>query len=44
MTESAGLLAITLICGLFADSLLTRHKLRDLTERVRDLERAARDQ
>ena len=32
--------AIILICGLFADSLLTNHKLKDLTKRIKDLEKA----
>ncbi len=35
--------AIILICGLFADSLLTRQKLKDLTERIKDIEKAMRD-
>lgn len=29
-----------LVCALFADSLLTRQKLKDLTKRIDDLEKA----
>ena len=35
--------ALILVCGLFADSILTRQKIKDLTERIKDLEIAMRD-
>ena len=38
--EGAGLVAIILICGLYADNILTKDKLKKLTERVEDLEKA----
>ena len=40
--ENAGLIGIILICGLFADSLLLRQKIKDLTESVEDLAKAQR--
>ncbi len=39
MEEHAGLIAIILICGLFADSLLMKQKVKNLDERVERLER-----
>ncbi len=39
MEEHAGLIAIILICGLFADGLLMKQKVKKLNERVERLER-----
>lgn len=36
--EHIGLIAFILICGLFADSLLTKQKLKELSERIKNLE------
>lgn len=43
MIEYAGLIAIILGCGLFADGLLTKQKVKHLTERIGDLEKAMRE-
>jgi len=43
MIEYAGFIAIILGCGLFADSLLTKQKVKNLTERINDLEKAMRE-
>ena len=34
--------AIILICGLFADNMLTKDKLNKLADRIKDLEDAAK--
>jgi hypothetical protein len=36
-------ISIILICGLFADTLLIRAKLRDQDRRISDLEKSPRD-
>jgi hypothetical protein len=41
--EYLGPIAIILVCGLFAESLLIRDKLRDQDRRIRDLEKSMRD-
>ena len=30
--------ALILVCGLFADNMITRDKLKNLAERIKDLE------
>ena len=35
--------AIILICWLFADSMLTNQKIKELGERIKDLEKALND-
>jgi hypothetical protein len=40
--EYYGPIAIILICGLFAESLLIRGKLRDHERRIRELEESMR--
>ena len=39
--ESLGAISIILICGLFADNMVMKAKLKDLTSRVKDLEKAS---
>ncbi|MEZ5963120.1 MAG: hypothetical protein R3F56_04660 [Planctomycetota bacterium] len=41
--EHLDLIAIILICGLFADGLLVKQKVKNLTERVEALERDMTD-
>jgi len=41
--EYLGPVVIILICGLFADSLLIRDKLRDQDRRISDLEKSLPD-
>lgn len=36
--------ALILVCALIADSIVVRQKLRDLTERIKTLEKAAREE
>ncbi len=38
--ESLGAIAIILVCGLFADNMLMKGKLKDLGEKIRNLENA----
>jgi hypothetical protein len=38
--ENTGLIAIILICGMFADGLLMKRKLQTLSGRIKDLEKS----
>lgn len=38
--EAAGLIAIILVCGLFGESILVRAKLKELRERITELEKS----
>ena len=42
MDDWLGIIAVMLLCGLFADGLLMKHKIKDLAGRVKNLERAER--
>jgi len=41
--EYFGPVAIILICWLCADSMLMKHKIKELNERIKDLEKALND-
>lgn len=41
--EYLGGIVIILVCGLFAESLLIRGRLKDQDRRIKDLERSLRD-
>ena len=43
MGESIGYIAVILICGLFADNILMKDKLKKLKERIDDLEKRLND-
>jgi len=43
MNEMTGGIAIILICGLFADSLLMKGRLKDLEAKIKDIDKRLRE-
>jgi hypothetical protein len=41
--DGYGLIAIILICGLFADNMLIKGKLKNMGDRIKDLEKKLHD-
>ena len=39
--DSWGLVAIIMCCGLFADNMLTKHKLKELQDRLNKLDKVS---